>query len=62
MIINKTAGEVFTSGETIKSLIEDIDQLEKNNIKGVANYVAEGIHEMDENLILMTLKDLMDSI
>lgn len=47
-LVNKTAGEVFTSGETIESLVEDISELEKRNIKGVANYVAEGVHEMNE--------------
>ena len=61
-LVNKTAGEVFTSGETIESLVEDIAQLEKRKIGGVANYVAEGLHEMDEAIIKHTLKDLNDSI
>lgn len=50
-LVNKTAGEVFTSGETIQTLINDIDSLEKRNIGGVANYVAEGLHVMDEAVI-----------
>lgn len=62
LLVNKTAGEVFTSGESIQSLLHDIDQLEKRNIGGVANYVAEGLHAMDEAVIQRTLKDLMDSI
>lgn len=61
-LVNKTAGEVFTSGETIESLVEDIAQLEKRNIGGVANYVAEGLDVMDEEIIQLTLKDLHDSI
>ncbi|CDW89143.1 proline oxidase [Stylonychia lemnae] len=61
-LINKTAGEVFTSGETIQSLIVDIEELSKRKIKGVANYVAEGLHSMDERQIQITLKDLTDSI
>jgi hypothetical protein len=48
VLINKSAGEVFTSGETIDSLLHDIDYLEKRGVKGVANYVAEGLHEMNE--------------
>ena len=47
-LVNKTAGEVFTSGETVKSLTKDIEELSKRNIKGVGNYVAEGLHSMDE--------------
>lgn len=61
-LINKTVGGIFTSGETIESLMKDIESLEKRKIKGVANYVAEGIHEMDETIILKTLQELMDTI
>lgn len=50
-IINKTAGQVFTSGETLTSLADDIKQLETKNIGGVANYVVEGLHEMEEATI-----------
>lgn len=48
VLINRTAGEIFTSGETIDSLLEDIKEFERKGIKGAANYVAEGLHEMNE--------------
>lgn len=46
--INKSVGSLFTSGESIQTLVEDIAVLEKNNVYGVANYVVEGLAEMDE--------------
>jgi hypothetical protein len=49
--INKTAGSIFTSGETLQSLVKDIEVLEKRGIHGVANYVVEGLHEMHEPTI-----------
>jgi hypothetical protein len=52
MLVNKTAGDVFTSGETISTLVEDIKSLASKNIGGVANYVAEGLHEMNQEIIL----------
>jgi len=62
VLINKSAGEVFTSGEEIQSVVGDIAHFEKRGITGVANYVAEGLHEMNESTIQTTLKDLMDTI
>jgi hypothetical protein len=50
-LINKTAGEVFTSGETLQSLNADIKELEQRKIGGIANYVVEGLHEMHEPTI-----------
>lgn len=48
LLINKSAGEVFTAGEYISTLLLDIEHLRKRGIRGVANYVAEGLHEMNE--------------
>ncbi len=62
MLINKTAGEVFTSGEYVSTLLKDIEHLNQRKIQGVANYVAEGLHEMNETAIKQTLKDLNESI
>ncbi|TNV83788.1 hypothetical protein FGO68_gene8537 [Halteria grandinella] len=61
-IINKTAGEVFTSGETLQSLNADIKVLEQRKIGGVANYVVEGLHEMHEPTIQKVYDDLIDGI
>ena len=51
LMINKTVGSLFTSGETIQTLIKDIQELEKNNISGIANYVVEGLNVMDDIFI-----------
>jgi hypothetical protein len=62
LIINKTAGEVFTSGETLQTLIDDMKQLEERKVFGVANYVVEGLHSMHEPTILKVYDDLIESI
>ena len=61
-VVNKTAGQVFTSGETINSLLVDIQSIEQRGVGGIANYVVEGIEEMNEQLISKVYNDLMDSI
>lgn len=62
LLINSTAGSIFTSGETLDTLLQDIKKLESRNIHGVANYVVEGLHEMDEAVIQKVYDDLIDSI
>jgi len=52
--INKSVGSLFTAGETIESLVEDIAELEKRNISAIGNYVVEGMAEMDEVAIQQT--------
>ena len=47
-MINKSVGSLFTSGETIQTLVQDIETFEKNGVFGVANYVVEGLETMDE--------------
>jgi hypothetical protein len=49
--INRSVGSLFTSGETIQTLVQDMTSLEKNNIGGIANYVVEGIPFQDEKLV-----------
>ena len=47
-LIENTGGQVFTSGPTIKTLIEDADRLYKNDgIWSSANFVMEGIENDD---------------
>ena len=41
--INKSVGSIFTSGETIQTLVKDIHSLERAQISGIANYVVEGL-------------------
>lgn len=62
LLINKTAGQIFTSGETLGSLAADIELLSQKKVGGVANYVVEGLHEMDEALVQKVYEDLLASI
>lgn len=48
LLVNKTIGSLFTSGESIQSLITDIQELEKNNIHALAGYAVEGLHRFDD--------------
>ena len=61
-LINSTAGSIFTSGETVQTLLADIKNLEARGILGVANYVVEGLHDMDEAVIQKVYEDLIDSV
>ena len=61
-IINRTAGDVFTSGPTIATLLKDIELLEKRNIGGIGNYVVEGIEKMNEEKIAQVYQDMVENI
>lgn len=61
-LINKTAGEIFTSGNSIDTLKKDIHVLAKKKVHGVGNYVVEGLEHMDEGKIEQIFKDMIDSI
>ena len=47
-LIENTGGQIFTSGPTIQTLLDDADQLyQKYGIGSVANFVLEGIENDD---------------
>lgn len=60
--INKSVGSIFTSGETIKSLIEDISEFQKRNISGMAGCAVEGLQVMDESKISEFHQFMIDTI
>ena len=62
LIIEKSAGGLFTSGTTIESLLQDIKILNSRKIGGVANYVLEGIDTMDKVKIEKGYQEMIDSI
>lgn len=62
LLINKTAGEIFTSGASIESLKQDLKLLQKRNVNGVGNYVVEGLSTMDDAVIDKVFKDMIDCI
>jgi len=45
--INNSVASIFTSGETIASMTNDVLEHEKKNIGGIAGYVVEGLAKMD---------------
>jgi hypothetical protein len=60
--INQSIGSLFTSGESIKSLVEDITNLEKDNIYGIAMYVVEGLPTYDDAKIQEFFEHLLQSL
>ena len=62
LMINSSVGSLFTSGESITSLIKDLEALEKNNIYGIANYVVEGIDVYDDAYVQKVYEHMLESI
>lgn len=62
LCINKSVGSLFTSGESISTLVADIKALEKSNIYGIGNYVVEGLATMDDEFIQGVMDHMMESI
>jgi hypothetical protein len=60
--INKSVGQLFTSGESIQTLIQDINALEKNNIYGIGMYVVEGLHTYNESKVQEFFTHLLEVI
>jgi hypothetical protein len=60
--INNSVGSLFTAGETIETLVEDIAQLEKRNISAIGNYVIEGMSEYDDATVEKTQKEIIEAI
>jgi len=60
--INNSVGSLFTAGETIETLIDDIAQLEKRNICAIGNYVIEGLSEYNDQLIDQTQNEIIEAI
>lgn len=50
--INNSVGSLFTSGETLSSLITDIQQFRDKNIRAISNYAVEGMPEYNEAKIV----------
>jgi hypothetical protein len=49
--INNTVASLFTSGETVDSLLEDVADHEKRNISHISGFVVEGLKDYDEALV-----------
>lgn len=60
--INQSIGSLFTSGESIQTLVEDINNLEKNNIYGIAMYVVEGLDTYNDKKMLDLFEHMITAI
>lgn len=61
-MINKSVGSLFTAGESIQTLVEDIKALEKHNVYGIANYVVEGLDVYDDAFVQGVFEHMLESI
>lgn len=61
-LINKTVAPLFISGETIKSLKEDIYRLKKININSISAFIVEGLSSMDYTIIDKFYNEILNSI
>ena len=60
--INNSVASVFTSGESVQSIMRDMRDHEKKNINGIALYVVEGLEKMDEAKMDAFYDSMMESI
>jgi len=49
--INTSVGTLFTSGETLATLMADIEIFKEKNIASMANYAVEGLPTMNEEKV-----------
>jgi virulence-associated protein VapD len=61
-LINRSVGSIFTSGETVSSLVADVNQLKAKNIESIGGYFVEGLKHYDEAKVQRFYNDLKDSI
>jgi hypothetical protein len=61
-IINNSVASIFTSGETVESLVKDVSSLKEKNIECIGGYFVEGLKTQNETKIQQFYQDLVDSI
>ena len=62
LLIDKTVGSLFISGQSLEQLSEDIDNHKRQNIKSFSNYVAEGLKTMDAEKNQKFYEEVLKSI
>jgi hypothetical protein len=60
--INNSVGDLFTSGETMDTLVKDVKGLREKNIRSLVSFAVEGMPEHDEALILDFFQQTIDTI
>lgn len=62
VIINNTVGDVLTSGETIESLLKDIEHHRQKNVGALSGFTVEALEVIDEERIENILQVMIDTI
>ena len=62
MIISTTMGDVLTSGQTISSLLIDIEHHRQKHIGALSGYCIEALEHMDNKKIRESLDIMCDTI
>ena len=60
--INTSVGTLFTSGETLATLMADIEIFKEKNIASMANYAVEGLPTMNEEKVKQIYAFMLESI
>lgn len=62
LVIEGTAGSIFTGGVTLEDLARDIKVLESRGVGGIGCYVVEGLRQIDNKKLDNFLDFSMESI
>ena len=62
LVIERTAGSIFTGGVTLDDLTRDIKVLESRGVGGIGCYVVEGLRQVDNKILDNFLDFSMESI
>ena len=61
-LVNRTIMNTFTSGNTIASLLKDVEHYRQKHTGSLSGYVIEALTEMHEDKIETTLQTMVDTI
>jgi len=61
-IINKSVGNLFTSGESLQSLLTDMKVFEQRNINCISSYAVEGLPTYDKEKIEFFYQEMLKTI
>ena len=60
--INKSVGNLFTSGESLQTLLDDMKVFENKNINCISSYAVEGLPTYDKSKIEFFYQQMMTTI
>lgn len=60
--INNSVGSIFTSGETVETLMADVNDFRLKNINIIGNWAVEGMPDFDEKKVLHFYEMTLETI